>query len=218
MVSGIGPDLGRRDLGAWETVNGVPRPRLGEPADGELAALPRTPAEQMVVLVRSAEGWTLPLSSARVGPLLLGLDSLDARCPYGQDPRPCRPLANRVARMLDSLPPGPRERWAYLAPRAGYRVRSSQAMDSLRLEVANVQGGASSLKTGVEVAVVNRSAVPLGAVFFRLVDAEGSVLVENGSVSDVPAHGRKEAYLSVDGRNFPRPVRVELAWAAPADR
>ena len=217
MVQGMGPDLSRRGPTPWVTADGVTRPRWGEPTDAELAALPKTRSEEMVVLVRGPEGWKLPLSSAHAGPLLLGLDSLDARCPYGKDPRPCRALADRLVRRLDSLPPGPRGRWAYLAPRARYRVRASQATDSLRLEVANVQASPYTVQTGVEVAVVNRSAVPLSAVMFRLLDAEGSVLVEHGFVSDLPPRGRKEAYVSIEGRNFPRPVRVELDWAAPVD-
>lgn len=215
MVKGTGPDMSKRDLYVWETVNGVVQPRLGEPTEAELLIMPRTQTEEMVVLVRGADGWKLPLASAEVGPLLLALDSLDAVCPSGTDTRPCRPVAERVLRMVDSLPPALHERWSYLAPQAVYRVRAARAMDSLRLEVVRVNGNGYSLQTGVEVAVVNRSSIPLGAVFFRLVDAEGSVLVDNGSVSNLPARGRKEAYVSVDGRHFPRPVRVEPAWVSP---
>lgn len=216
-VWGMGPDRSRLDLGGWETVNGTPQPRTSPPTDAELLALPRVRSERQYILVRGPDGWKLPpLSSARVGPVLLGLDSLDARCPYGEDARPCRALADRLVRMLDSLPPVPRQRWSYLAPRATHRIRTAQAWDSLRLEVLNVRGNPYLLQTGVEVAVVNRSAVPLSA-FFRLLDAEGSVLVDLASVSGLPAHGRKEVYVTVEGRSFPRPVRAELVSVYPDD-
>ena len=215
MVKGMGPDMSKRDLYVWETVNGVTQPRLGEPTETELLIMPRTETEEMVVLVRGAEGWKLPISTAEVGPLLLALDSLDALCPSGTDTRPCRAVAQRVLGRVDSLPPPLHRRWSYLAPQAVYRVQAARAADSLRLEVVQVHANAYSIKTGVEVAVVNRSAVPLGAVFFRLLDAEGSVLLENGSVSNLPARGRMEAYVTFDGRSFPRPVRVELDWVAP---
>ncbi len=215
MVKGTGPDMSKRDLYAWETVNGVTQPRLGEPTEAELLVMPRAETEEMVVLVRGADGWKLPLASAEVGPLLLALDSLDAVCPSGTDTRPCRAVAERALRMVEALPPALHRRWSYLAPQAVYRVQAARAADSLRLEVIQVHANRYSLQTGVEVVVVNRSAVPLSAVFFRLLDAEGSVLVENGSVSNLPARGRKEAYVSIDGRSFPRPVRVELDWVAP---
>jgi len=217
MVKGTGPDMSQRDLYVWETVNGVVQPRLGEPTEAELLIMPRTETEEMVVLVRGADGWKLPIASAEVGPLLLALDSLDAICPSGTDTRACRPVAERVMRMMEALPPALHQRWSYLAPQAVYRVQAARAADSLRLEIVQVQSSPYSRQTGVEVVAVNRSAVPLGSVFFRLLDAEGSVLVENGSVNNLPARGRKEAYVSIEGRSFPRPVRVELSWVAPED-
>jgi hypothetical protein len=215
MVQGIAPD--RSQVPRWEFVDGIEMPRTSEATETELLLLPRIRTERMIVLVRGKDGWKLPLSSAHVGPLLMGLDSLDARCPYGKDPRPCRDLAERIGRMLAALPPGPRERWSYLAPQASQRVQAARAMDSLRAEVVNVRSSPYLLQTGVEVVVVNRSAVALDAVNFRILDAEGSVLYEHGSVSRLPARGRKETYVTIEARSFPRPIRVELVTAYPDD-
>jgi hypothetical protein len=90
-------------------------------------------------------------------------------------------------------------------------------MDSLRAEVVNVRSSPYLRDTGVEVVVVNRSAIALDAVHFRILDAEGSLVEEHGNVINLPARGRKETYVTIEGRSFPRPVRVELVTAYPDD-
>jgi hypothetical protein len=93
-------------------------------------------------------------------------------------------------------------------------ILAAQAMDSLRLELLGEYevpygGGPYS---DFDVAVLNRSSVRLGSVYFRVVDAEGSVVNEHGAVNNLPPRGRVEERIQVSGRSFPRPVRLELAY------
>jgi hypothetical protein len=210
-VKGTAPDYSGVDFTVYRDVAGMRMPQgVREPTPAEVAALPRKPDSHVVVLVRRPEGWRLPLESARVGPLLMELDSMEARCPTNGDPRPCRAMAERLIRGTEALPPAARDRFGFIPVQAGWKLREAQAMDSVRLDLVSDEPSAFSRYTHLEIAIVNRSSIDLRAILYRVLDAEGSVLVRHGWEFDLPARGRKEKMELVDARSYPRPARLEL--------
>jgi hypothetical protein len=91
-------------------------------------------------------------------------------------------------------------------------------MDSIRLELLGEDDNAFvGAYSGFDVAVLNRSSIRLRSVYFKVIDAEGSVVQENGFIQDLPPHGRAEAKIQVSGRSFPRPVRLEPRFVILGD-
>lgn len=208
IVLGTEPDY--RASGYSAAVDTLPRERTR----AEMDAAPRMRAQQGLELVRGEDGWKLRLDAARLGPVLAKLDTIRKQCPFHVDPRPCRAPAERLRRAAQGLPPVHARRAGYLVEDAERVIRAAQAMDSLRVElVGEVEDDPGGLYSYFDVAVLNRSGTPLRYVRFRVVDAEGSVVDENGSVTDVPARGRVETRVQVRGRSFPRPVRLEAFFA-----
>lgn len=185
-----------------------------EPTREEMESAPRVPSQEGLELVRGPDGWKLRLDAARLGPVFAQEDSIQARCPFGRDARPCRAAAERLQRSFQALPARYHQRFGTVATGAERTIRAAQAMDSIRLELLGEHQDpyGSGLYSFFDVAVVNRSGIRPGSVYFRVVDAEGSVVNDHGSVDHLPPRGRAETRVQVSGRSFPRPVRLELAY------
>jgi|GEM_PF-5527590 len=211
MVWGRHPNWERYD---WESAArraGGSVLAVPEPTPAEIEALPRITGAREVRLVRTREGWKLPLQADRVGLLLARWDTIFARCPFQYDPRPCRPVAEEIVRDFAGLSPWYRERFEHIANDGRALVLAARAMDSVRLEVRGERTHDFSPYNSVDVTVLNASAVPLEDVVFRVMAADGRVLDTNAVVNLVPARGRKEGTVQVLRGDEPRPVRLELA-------
>lgn len=210
IVWGTEPDYRADDNSAGTYVDTAPR----EPTLDEADAGPRVRAQQGVELVRGEDGWKLRLDADRLGPVFAQLDSIDARCPFGKDARPCREPAERLRRSFQALPARYHQRFGHVDTHARRTIQTAQAMDSIRLELLGEYedryGG--GMYSYFDVAVLNRSSIRVGSVYFRVVDADGSVVQEHGFVQNLPPRGRAEERIQVSGRSFPRPVRLELAF------
>jgi hypothetical protein len=182
-----------------------------DPTPAEIQALPRITGAREVRLVRTREGWKLWLQADHAGLLLARWDTLHARCPLEYDPRPCRPVAERMVRDLPALSPWYMERYGHLANDGRAMVLAAQAMDSVRLELRGERTHDYSPYNSVDVTVLNASAVPLEDVVFRVLDADGRLINPAAVVNLVPARGRKEGTVQVLRGGEPRPLRLELA-------
>jgi hypothetical protein len=181
------------------------------PAPAEIQALPRITGAREVRLVRTREGWKLWLQADHAGLLLARWDTIHARCPFEYDPRPCRPVAERMVREFAAVAPWYRERYEHIANDGRAMVLAARAMDSVRLELRGERTHDYSPYNSVDVTVLNASAVPLEDVVFRVLGADGRMIDTNAVINLVPARGRKEWTVQVLRGDEPRPLRLELA-------
>lgn len=183
---------------------------IREPTAAELASLPLVTRRRELMLVREQGRWQVPLDAAAAGPALALRDSMSARCPYGADPRLCRPLASRLLQASGNLGVH-RERLAFLAEISRDQLAEAAAMDSLVVE--DISGGGRSFGdmgfADVDFTIRNRSSIPLEFVWYRILGAGGVVIQDLGLVRDLPAHGSKGGTYTWIGRPAP-PYRVEI--------
>jgi hypothetical protein len=173
----------------------------------EVASLPRVTTDWPVWLVREGRRWHVTVEGELTGPLYLVADSIRQRCGWGEDARPCREQAGRLASGARRLRLAP---WkGSLQRQAESVVQLAAALDSVTLERTreDIHGDAISFHWVVH----NRGSRPLAYVNVRITDADGVPVTAKAFTGTVPPGGKESGIHYEQGRIPPGPFRYEIA-------